>query len=141
MEGIMAKKRNSSYLPGKRSKLWLKVKVHHTEECLVIGYTRGRGDREKYFGALHLGQYEDEILHYRGKVGTGFTDAMMAELSEQLVLQPEIQKPVPNKVVNEKESVWIEPRIIVEVSYATITSDGIFREGVFNRLRPDLYVS
>ncbi|MGD8427868.1 MAG: non-homologous end-joining DNA ligase, partial [Balneolaceae bacterium] len=70
LEGIMAKKKDGRYLPGKRSDLWLKIKVRQTTECLIIGYTQGKGDRRDYFGALHLAEQTKGELHYRGKVGT-----------------------------------------------------------------------
>ncbi len=139
LEGIMAKKKEGSYYPGKRSNLWQKIKVRESDECIVIGYTKGKGGRHKYFGALHLAQQVNGDLKYRGKVGTGFNEAMMAEISEELEKQNETGKPVPNDIINEKDSTWIEPKIIVEVSYSSLTPDDIFREPVFERLRPDLY--
>ncbi len=139
LEGIMAKKRESSYYPGKRSNLWQKVKVRESDECLVIGYTKGKGGRHNYFGALHLAQQVNGNLKYRGKVGTGFNEAMMVEISKELEKQNETGKPIPNEIINEKDSTWIEPKIVVEVSYSSLTPDDIFREPVFERLRPDLY--
>src|SRR6185436_6273465 len=80
LEGIMAKQRHSTYQPGKRSDAWLKVKTRQTVECVIIGYTKGKGDRDASFGALHLAQAtaatkpgaEDGGLKYVGKVGSGF---------------------------------------------------------------------
>jgi DNA ligase D-like protein (predicted polymerase)/DNA ligase D-like protein (predicted ligase)/DNA ligase D-like protein (predicted 3'-phosphoesterase) len=139
LEGIMAKKRESAYFPGRRTNLWQKIKVRESDECMVIGYTRGKGDRRQYFGALHLAQQVNGDMQYRGKVGTGFNESMMAEISEELDKQNETEKPVPNEIINEKDTIWIEPNIVVEVSYSSLTPDEIFREAVFVRLRPDLY--
>src|SRR2546426_7989558 len=77
LEGIMAKQRHSPYLPGKRSEAWLKIKTRQTVDCRIIGYTRGKGDREKGFGALHLAQAEGGELRYVGKVGSGFDEGSL----------------------------------------------------------------
>ncbi len=138
LEGVMAKKKDSKYLPGKRTDLWLKIKVRQTADCFVIGYTEGKGGRSKYFGALHLAEPKDGKLQYRGKVGTGFDEAMMKEINEQLKYIEEIKKPIENEVLDEKQTTWIAPEIMVEVTYASLTPDDIFREAVFVRLRPDL---
>lgn len=140
LEGIMAKKRGSGYHPGKRSNLWLKVKTGHTADCSVIGFTRGRGDRSNYFGALHLAERMPEgDLQYRGKVGTGFDESTLREISELLKSQEDIDKPVTGPVADENDTTWIEPGIMIEVSYARRTDNGLFREAVFQRLRPDLF--
>src|SRR3954467_13479206 len=62
LEGIMAKQRNSPYLPGKRSDSWLKIKARTTVECVIIGYSKGKGDRASTFGALHLAELRDNDL-------------------------------------------------------------------------------
>ncbi|MDR8394271.1 non-homologous end-joining DNA ligase [Aliifodinibius sp. S!AR15-10] len=139
LEGIMAKQKGSPYLPGRRSNYWLKIKVRQTADCLVIGYTKGKGDRHNYFGALHLAQYSNGELKYRGKVGTGFNQKTMAEINKMLEKLETIPKPIANKILGEKDTVWIDPKMVVEVSYARLTPDNIFREAVFLRLRPDRY--
>ncbi|MGD8428104.1 MAG: hypothetical protein PVH63_10745, partial [Balneolaceae bacterium] len=123
-----------------RSDLWLKIKVRQTTECLIIGYTQGKGDRRDYFGALHLAEQTNGELHYRGKVGTGFSDAVIKEIDKEIKKRDTIKKPVPNKVEDERNSTWIEPEIVVEVSYSRLTPDHILREPVFLRLRPDLSI-
>lgn len=137
LEGIMAKKKSSSYLPGKRSNAWLKIKIRKTADCLVIGYTQGKGDRHPYFGALHLAERVHGKLAYRGKVGTGFPDATMKEITELLNTIPTTSKPIDNNVLEESKTTWIDPALVVEVTYASLTPDEIFREAVFVRLRPD----
>lgn len=138
LEGIMAKKKDSRYLPDKRTDLWLKIKVRKTADCYVIGYTGGKGGRSNYFGALHLAEEKGGKLQYRGKVGTGFNETMIKEVSEQLKSIDQIKKPVENEVLDEKETTWIAPELVVEVTYASLTQDDIFREAVFVRMRPDL---
>lgn len=138
LEGIMAKDKTSKYLPGKRSDAWLKVKIRNTRECVIIGYNEGKGNRSEAFGGLHIAELEKGELIYRGKVGTGFTDAAIKDIFKMIKKLKETDKPVPNKVLNEKVSKWVEPKLFVEVTFASFTQDKIFREPVFVRLRPDL---
>lgn len=139
LEGIMAKRRDSKYLPGKRSDFWIKVKVRQTAECIIIGYTEGKGNREQSFGALHIAEKTGNDLHYRGKVGTGFDDNTMKEIFNALKKVKEIKKPaVIGKLLDEKISTWLEPEVTCEISYSKLTPDKMFREPVFIRLRPDL---
>lgn len=139
LEGIMAKDVNSKYIPGRRSDSWLKIKVRQTTESHIIGYTTGKGNREAVFGALHLGDIEDGKVIYRGKVGTGFNDKLMKEINKDIKKLKEVKKPIKEKVLDEKNTTWIEPKLVCEVQYASITKDGAYREPVFVRMRPDLY--
>ena len=138
LEGIMAKEKNSKYLPGKRSDSWFKIKVRQTAESCIIGYTKGKGARGEHFGALHLGDYINGVLIYRGKVGTGFDAKIMKEVYSELKKLKEIKKPIGEKVLDEKQTIWVEPKLVCEINYSSITPDGYFREAVFLRLRPDL---
>jgi len=138
LEGIMAKQRNSPYLPGKRSDSWLKIKTRQTLECVIIGYTQGKGDRETRFGALHLAQANGDDLKYLGKVGTGFDDDSLNAVSAELHKLATIKRPVKEKPLDDSRSVWIEPKLMCEVQFASLTRDGMLREPVFVRLRPDL---
>lgn len=136
----MAKEKESKYYPGKRSDVWLKIKIRKTSECVIIGYNKGKGNRSTTFGGLHLAEREGSKLIYRGKVGTGFDDSTIKELVNQIKKLKPIKKPVEGKVLDEKVSTWVEPKIMIEVSYASLTPDKNFREPVFVRLRPDLTV-
>jgi ATP-dependent DNA ligase len=138
LEGIMAKQRQSVYLIGKRSEAWLKIKTRQTTECLIIGYTEGKGDRQNTFGALHLAQRRGEELQYVGKVGTGFDEHLLEEVSDALQNLPRTRKPVREKTSDDARSIWLEPKLICEVGYGSLTPDGLLREPVFIRLRPDL---
>jgi ATP-dependent DNA ligase len=138
LEGIMAKQRHSAYLPGKRSDSWLKIKTRQTLECVIIGYTRGKGDREASFGALHLAQANGDELKYLGKVGSGFDGTSMKEVSAELEKLAVIRRPVKDKPLDDARSVWVEPKLVGEVQFASLTKDGLLREAVFARLRPDL---
>jgi DNA ligase D-like protein (predicted ligase) len=138
LEGIMAKRRDGRYLPGKRSDNWLKIKVRNSVECLIIGYTEGKGNRAKTFGALHIAEWKDNELIYRGKVGTGFTDKLMLEIFKEISSLKKTKKLIKGKVLEEKTSTWVEPVLFAEISYSMITSQDMYREPVFIRMRPDL---
>jgi ATP-dependent DNA ligase len=138
IEGIMAKERNSRYRAGTRSGQWLKIKKRQTMECLIVGYTEGRGDRQSLFGALHLARPEGKTLRYVGKVGTGFDEKLRKEISAYLKKIKRVERPIPEKPLDDAQTVWIEPKVICEVQFASLTRDGMLREPVFLRLRPDL---
>jgi DNA ligase D-like protein (predicted ligase) len=138
LEGIMAKKSGSTYLPGKRSDSWLKIKTRQTAECVIIGYTKGKGDRQALFGALHLAQVSDNGLKYVGKVGTGFNDETLRAVWSELTQLTKTSRRFKEKPLDGAQSMWVEPKLICEVTFASITRDGMLREPVFRRLRPDL---
>ncbi|MFN5168688.1 MAG: non-homologous end-joining DNA ligase [Cyclobacteriaceae bacterium] len=136
LEGIMAKRKDSRYQIGKRSDAWLKVKVRHTRDCAIIGYTPGKGNRHVTFGALQLAEKVGGKWWYRGKVGTGFDDDTMKMINSRIRKLKEVKKPAlaGGKVIDEKISVWVEPRLTAEISYAMQTEDEMFREPVFVKL-------
>ena len=140
VEGIVAKKRDRRYIPGQRASSWLKVKVRRTAECLIVGYTRGKGDRSRSFGALHLAQPNGDggALKYRGKVGGGFDDRLLAAVLAELRTLAEVERPVAERPPDDAETTWVEPRLFCEVQYASFANTGALREAVFLRLRPDL---
>lgn len=138
LEGIMAKETSSPYQPGKRTSQWLKIKTRQTTECVIIGYTKGKGDRETLFGALHIAQRNGSELEYVGKVGTGFDAKLMKEIFLQLKTLKTIKRPVKEKPLDDAQTTWIQPTVICEVQYASVTKDRMLREPVFLRLREDL---
>ncbi len=140
LEGIMAKERNSMYRPGARSELWLKIKKRRTMECVIIGYTTGKGDRQALFGALQLALREGDALRYVGKVGAGFNEKSMKETRDYLKKVRQVKRPIIEKPPDDAQTVWIQPTAVCEVQFASLTKDGMLREPVFLRLRPDLAV-
>jgi len=138
IEGIIAKEGSSKYLPGKRSASWFKIKTRQTADCVIIGYTRGKGDRSSHFGALQLGEWKGNDLHYRGKVGTGFDAQAMKTIFSELKKLEEIDRPVEEKPIDNAKTTWVEPKLYCEIQYASFTENGTYREPVFLRLRPDL---
>jgi DNA ligase D-like protein (predicted ligase) len=137
LEGIIAKERASVYQPGKRSSAWIKIKTRQTVDCVIIGYTKGKGDREATFGALQLGLYEKGKLRYVGKVGTGFDERTAKEILAELQKVKRGERPVKEKPIDDAVTVWLEPELVCEVQYSMRVSTGNLREPVFVRLRPD----
>jgi bifunctional non-homologous end joining protein LigD len=136
LEGIMAKKIDSLYFPGKRTADWLKIKHHKTQEAIIAGYTAPAGSR-KYFGALILAFKEGAHFKYIGHTGTGFSVAGLKKMYN--MLQPLVQKQSPfnEKVRTNSPLTWVKPHLICEVKYSEITADGKFRHPVFLHLRED----
>lgn len=136
MEGVMAKERNSFYAAGRRSKQWLKIKNQNTEEVVIAGFTEARGSRN-FFGALILGRYKNGDLHYAGHTGTGFDEATLRRVHEQM--QPLIiaECPFGKRPKTNAPATWVKPRLVANIKFTELTSDGIFRHPVFQGLRVD----
>ncbi|MEX0785042.1 MAG: DNA ligase D [Dehalococcoidia bacterium] len=137
LEGVVAKRRTSAYEPGKRSPNWLKIKVTHSEEFVVAGFSEGQGNRSNTFGALLLGQYDGEgRLIYCGNVGSGFDDRMLADIRAQLDRIARKTSPF-HESPDAKGVTWVTPKLIAEVKFANWTQEGRLRAPVFLRLRDD----
>jgi bifunctional non-homologous end joining protein LigD len=141
LEGIMAKRADSRYQVGRRTRDWLKIKAHGRQEFVVAGYTRGAGRRAGTFGSLVLGVNEDGRLRYVGNVGTGFDDAeirrllaLLRPLHRETPPFPEVPK-MPR--VRRGDVQWVEPRLVAEVSFGEWTHDGHVRHPVYQGLRDD----
>ncbi|MBF8456203.1 DNA ligase D [Kaistella sp. G5-32] len=137
LEGMMAKKIDSSYQEGIRNGDWLKVKSQQTEEVLICGFTAPKGSRKK-FGSLILGRFEGKELIFCGHTGTGFSDKILKELHEKM--EPLIIPKCPFEKIpktNDKAT-WIKPELIAEVKFTELTEEHIFRHPVFLRFREDL---
>jgi bifunctional non-homologous end joining protein LigD len=138
LEGIIAKEKTSTYQPGKRSVQWLKIKTRQTVDCIIIGYTKGKGDREALFGALQIAVVDEGNLKYVGKVGTGFDTKLMREIFSDLKKQKHVKRQIREKPLDDAQTIWIEPQLKCEVQYASVTKDEMLREPVFVRMRPDM---
>ncbi len=141
LEGIVAKRLDSKYAQGRRTRDWLKVKTHGRQEFVVAGYTRGSGARASTFGALVLAVSEGGALRYAGNVGTGF-DAK--EIDRLLALLRPLERadspfPEPPKMprVRRDAVVWVEPRLVAEVEFSEWTHDGRVRQPSYKGLRED----
>ena len=139
LEGIVAKRLDSPYLPGRRSTAWTKTPLAHTQEVLICGHTTGQGRRAGTIGALLLGVYDpDGQLGYVGHVGTGFSNAALHALHARLepLRQPTPSLPdVPREYA--RGAVWVQPLLVGEVVYRTLTGDGRLRHASWRGLRPD----
>jgi len=135
LEGLIAKRKQSPYKPG-RSRNWLKIKRVRTCDCVIFGYTRGKGRRENTFGALILGLYRDGKPLYVGKVGTGFTQENLENL-KQLFRELKVGEKTIEGVDIPQEVTWIEPSLVCEVGYHSITREGLLRMPRFLGLRGD----
>jgi len=138
IEGIVSKRADSPYR-STRARSWLKVKCEQRQEFVVGGYTDPKGARSG-FGALLLGVYDgDGALRYCGKVGTGFDEAMLAELTAKLEKLDTPKPPFVNPPTGAeaRRSHWVEPKLVGEVSFTEWTNDGTLRHPSFQGLRED----
>jgi bifunctional non-homologous end joining protein LigD len=139
-EGIVAKKRDSRYFSGKRSREWLKIKTHGRQEFVIAGYTKGQGRRSDRFGSLILGYHQDRLV-YAGNVGTGFTDPeidrLLAKLRPLERREPPFQEIPKMPKVRKDAIVWVEPKLVAEVEFVEWTHDGRLRAPSYQGLRED----
>ncbi len=147
LEGIVAKRKNSGYSPGIRSREWLKIKTASRQEVVIGGYTRNEGT-SKPFSSLLVGVFEKGRLQYTGKIGTGFSIAGQKELIKQFRplkqaacpfdTEPDINQPSrfrPNPL--EAKAVWLKPVLVCEVAFREMTEDGVMRHPSFEGMRED----
>lgn len=139
LEGVMAKRLDSRYEPGRRSANWLKVKNVSRQEVVVGGWKPGTGARAGMIGSLLVGVYEPGGLSYSGHVGTGFSQRVLAMLGQRLT--PLVTRtspfatPVPPEHAN--SAVWVRPATVIEVSFAGWTGAGRLRAASYQGLRTD----
>jgi bifunctional non-homologous end joining protein LigD len=136
LEGIMAKKLDSKYEPGLRSGAWVKIKNHSRQELVIAGWLEGEGRRRGYPGALLVGYYDKGKFVYAGKVGTGFTDAMLDKLLA--LMKPLEQASSPFDVGSPpKKAHFIKPKLVGEFEFVEWTKSGQLRAPTFKGLRTD----
>jgi len=140
MEGVVAKRRDSRYEPGRRTDCWVKVKHVQRQSAVVAGWKPGEGGRAGRVGSLLLGVQADEGLVFAGHVGTGFTQATLRLLMDRLTPlrrdSPPFDGPVPRE--HARHAVWVEPRLVCDVEFTAWTRDGRLRHPSFKGLRDDL---
>jgi bifunctional non-homologous end joining protein LigD len=141
LEGIVSKRADSRYEPGRRSRNWLKVKTQGRQELVVAGYTKGQGRRAAGFGSLVLGVNDGGGLRWAGNVGTGFDDREIKRLLGVLEPLRRDESPfaeVPKMPrVRKGDVVWVDPKLVAEVRFAEWTHDGRLRAPVYQGLRED----
>lgn len=140
LEGVVAKESGSTYRPGIRSGSWLKIKHTRTQEVAIAGIRPGKGDRAGRIGSLLLGipDAEADTLRYVGRVGSGFTERMLGDLSAQLEpLRTKSAEITGVPAPDSRDALWVHPRLVGEVEFANWTPDGILRHARWRGLRPD----
>ncbi|MDO5668617.1 MAG: ATP-dependent DNA ligase [Corynebacterium sp.] len=138
LEGVVAKRADSTYLPGKRGKAWLKLKTQLHQEVVVIGARHGKGGRAGGIGSLLLAVPEEGELRYAGRVGTGFTAAQLKDI-ETLLRRIERKTPPVDDVpeTDQSDAWWVTPKLVGEVSLAGRTREGRVRQAVWRGWRED----
>ncbi|HUZ85956.1 MAG TPA: non-homologous end-joining DNA ligase, partial [Candidatus Baltobacterales bacterium] len=136
LEGVMAKRLDSKYEPGRRSGAWVKVKNRNRQELVIAGWLEGEGKRRGFPGALLLGYYDHGKLIYAGKVGTGFTDAMLEKLTG--LLKPLAQDKSPfDSGSPPRAAHFVNPKLVAEFEFVEWTRSGQLRAPAFKGLRAD----
>jgi bifunctional non-homologous end joining protein LigD len=141
LEGVVAKRLDSTYVPGRRGPEWRKVKVRGRQEVVVAGYTKGQGRRASGFGALVAGVNEAGGLRWAGNVGTGYSDAEIDRLMRLLKPLERSSSPFAETPkmprVRRSDVVWVEPKLVAEVEFAEWTHERRLRAPSYVGLRDD----
>jgi bifunctional non-homologous end joining protein LigD len=135
-EGIIAKRVDSTYEPGHRSRSWLKLKIEFRQEFVVGGFTEPRNSRQ-HIGALLLGYYDRGRFIYVGHTGGGFTGAGLAEMYRKLAPLEQSKSPFEEVPKTNERAHWVKPKVVVEVKFSEWTSDGKLRQPIYLGTRDD----
>ena len=138
-EGVVAKKRDSTYQPGRRSASWVKDKYWNTQEIVIGGWRAGQGGRTSGIGSLLMGIPAADGLHFAGRVGTGFTERDLANLKKTLAPLHTDESPFDARLSTQdaKGVTFVKPTLVGEVRYSEWTSDNRLRQPSWRGLRPD----
>ena len=135
-EGVVAKRRDSRYLVGRRSDSWLKIKVRPEQEFIVCGWTEGKGGRDGTIGSLVLGYFDNGRLVYAGRVGSRLADEKVLRRALVPAERPTLSEPRFRMLVH-----WVEPTVIVQVAFQRWTDDGVLLQPTSKGLRSDKAIS
>jgi bifunctional non-homologous end joining protein LigD len=140
LEGLVAKRLDSPYRPGRRVDFWRKVKNFRTQDVVIGGWKAGRGRREGGVGSLLLGVYDGADLRFVGHVGTGFTDADLDDLHKRLVSLERPDSPYADEVPREhaRFAYWVDPSLTGEVEFSRWTRDEMLLHASWRGLRPEM---
>jgi bifunctional non-homologous end joining protein LigD len=138
-EGVVAKKRDSTYQAGRRSSSWIKDKIWNTQEVVIGGWRQGEGGRSSGIGALMLGIPADGGLRFVGRVGTGFTEKELTKLKGMLKPLHTDESPFNTRLSTQDATgvTFVRPELVGEVRYSERTDDGRLRQPSWRGLRPD----
>ena len=138
LEGVMAKRRDARYLPGRRSRAWVKIKHSRTQEVVVAGWRPGKGEREARVGSLLLGVPDDGGLRYVGRVGTGFSEQETKDWVGRFAAVGRKTSPVEDVPASDaRDARWITPTWVAEVEFGEWTPGGRLRHPRWRGWRPD----
>jgi bifunctional non-homologous end joining protein LigD len=141
LEGVMLKRIDSTYAPGKRTGAWMKVKNINRQEMVIGGWTPGEGRRKEHLGALLVGYFEGsdgkQVLRYGGKVGTGFTERDLTALTARLAPLEQKKNPFTAGPKPPKNARFVEPHLVAEIEFREMTKEGMVRHSAFKGLRED----
>jgi bifunctional non-homologous end joining protein LigD len=145
LEGIVAKRRDSRYEPGRRTGAWVKIKHVHRQELVIGGWLPGEGKREHRIGALLMGVHDADpaaatqpgALRYAGRVGTGFSERTLNELATRLATRVTDTTPFDPPPKLPRGAVYVRPELIAEVEFREWTAEGLMRAPSFKGLRDD----
>src|SRR5690242_17004758 len=135
LEGIVGKRLDSAYKPG-RSPAWIKIRPRRSEDFVIVGFSAPKGSRIG-FGALHLGRYQDGMLTYCGRAGSGFSEEQLTGVRTNLDALRRDQPACTGLLPQEPGTAWVEPRLVCEVEFTEWTEEGLLRQPVFLRFRED----
>jgi bifunctional non-homologous end joining protein LigD len=134
LEGVVAKRRNSRYEPGRRSRAWLKIKLRLEQEVVVVGWLPGQGSIVE-LGSLVVAVNEDGRLRHAGQIGSGISESVRRTLLAQLEpirVRDSALDPIPRL----PDARWVEPRLVIRAEFAEWTSDGLLRQAAFKGVEP-----
>jgi bifunctional non-homologous end joining protein LigD len=139
LEGLVAKCKSSKYVQGIRSRDWLKIKHIRTQDCVVIGYTSGEGNRENYFGSLLLAAFDpkDGKFRFVGHTGSGFDFVQLDKIYKKLQTMRIDKQPIDYVPYTNRVPIWIRPELVAEIKFTGWTEEKIMRAPIFLRFRED----
>ena len=139
LEGVVAKRADSIYQPGRRGRTWVKVKNKLSRDVVIVGWAPGEKSRAETLGSLLVAVPDGEQLRYAGRVGTGFTERALTRARELLGEIETDEPPIRDVPAADAKGVhWVEPLLVGEVTYGAITRSGRLRHPVWKGWRPDL---
>lgn len=136
LEGIVAKRADSPYRSGRRTRDWLKIKTARRQEVVIVGFTRPRASR-KHFGALVLAVRQGRSWTYAGRTGTGFDASTLKSLHARLSRLQTSRPPFKSLPAGSGGTIWVRPRLVCEVKFTEWTRGGQMRHPAFVGLRSD----
>jgi bifunctional non-homologous end joining protein LigD len=139
LEGVIAKRRDSSYQPGpRRTTDWVKIKRQHDDDFAVVGWTSGQGNRQS-LGSLEIASFDGQQFRYRGRVGSGLDDALIKGLlADFKKIERSTSIAVGEPIEDGSTRHFVEPKLVISVRYLHWTDDGRLRQPVFRGIRPDV---